>query len=108
MGMASSTLINKVFGAAEYYKAWRWGVDIAFTAFGLLFLLSLPLILVPKQILGIFLTGDSRLVDSAVIPLQLTAISIMADSVAQVLTQSLLGTGSKKSDLFNLNRIRSG
>ncbi|WP_281647265.1 MATE family efflux transporter [Parendozoicomonas sp. Alg238-R29] len=97
IGMASTTLINHAIGAGNLHRAWRWGMDVSFAALAVMALLSLPLLLIPEQILKIFLAGNLSLVETGVIPLQLLAISIIADSASLVLTQSLLGTGSNRA-----------
>ncbi|MTI14291.1 MATE family efflux transporter [Sansalvadorimonas verongulae] len=97
MGLASTTLINHALGSGQHYRAWRWGMDVACTALALMTFLSLPLLLIPEAVLGLFLSQDALLVEAGKIPLQLTAISIIADSAALVLTQALLGTGCNRA-----------
>ena len=96
MGMASTTLINHSLGAGNHHRAWRWGMDVSFAALALMTLLSLPLLFFPEAVLGFFLPQNAQLATAGKVPLQLMAISVIADSSALVLTQSLLGTGCNR------------
>ncbi len=99
LGMAATTLINQALGAREVETAWRWGWDVALTAFGLLTLLSLPLLFFPEQVLGLFITTNDALIEQGVVPLQLLGLGVIIESIALVFTQALLGTGSNRQVL---------
>ena len=98
LGIAANTLVSQSLGAGQKDKAWRWGWDIVFVTSAVLLVLSIPLLTFPEVILGLFL-HDQSLVHSAVLPLQLTGLSIFLDAASLVLTQALLGAGANRTVL---------
>lgn len=98
LGMAANTLVSQSLGAKNYQDAWLWGWNTVQAATLLLGLLSLPLIIVPESVLGLFL-HDPELTKSARLPLRLTGIGLIVDATSLVLTQTLLGAGANKTVL---------
>lgn len=95
LGMAANTLVSRSLGAKQPEQAWRWGQDIMYTAAFMLFILSLPLILAPKQVLALFL-HDPNLLAMGAIPLQLTGLGLIFDAPSLVFIQALLGAGANR------------
>ena len=96
--MAATTLINHALGANNLQQASRWGWDVVCVSLALMCLLSAPLFFFPTQILTLFM-GQSPLVAEGITPLRLTALGMILDSAALVLTQALLGTGCNRTVL---------
>ena len=96
LGMASTTLVSHAIGAGDLQKACRWGRDVACVTTVGLALLSLPLWIIPGQIISLF-TSDTRMIAEGVLPLQLTALGIIAEATGLVLTQALLGAGASRT-----------
>ena len=71
---------------------------ILYIASFMLLVLSLPLILIPKQVLGLFLYDPELLVMGAA-PLQLTGLGLILDAPALVFIQALLGAGANRTVL---------
>lgn len=98
LGMAANTLVSQELGAKRPDMARLWGWSTVKVAILLLSILSLPLLLTPETVLGLFL-HDPELVNYARLPLQLTGLGIILDAASLVLTQTLLGAGANKTVL---------
>ena len=95
LGMASTSLVSHALGRNQPGEAQQWGWDVIKTALAIICLLSLPMWLVPDQILALFMT-DPQLIDQARLPLQITGLAICLDAATLVLTQALLGAGAHR------------
>ncbi len=95
LGMASTSLVSHALGRNRPTEAQQWGWDVIKTALGIICLLSLPMWLVPDQILALFMT-DPLLIQQAQLPLQITGLAICLDAASLVLTQALLGAGAHR------------
>lgn len=98
-GVASTTLVSQALGEQKPKKALQYGWDVIAVALSSIAILSIPLLAVPELILQIFLQSP-QVVESATLPLQLTALAIILDAAAIVLAQSLLGVGDSRSVLI--------
>lgn len=98
LGMAANTLVSRSLGARQPEQAWRWGQDVMYVASFMLLVLSLPLILFPKQVLGLFLYDPELLVMGST-PLQLTGLGLALDAPGLVFIQALLGAGANRTVL---------
>mgnify|MGYP000362336497 CR=1 FL=1 len=96
LGIASTTLVSRELGLNKTNDAAQWGWDICKLAFIAMMLLSLPMWIIPDQVLAIFLQ-DTDTIAQARLPLQLTGIAICLDAAAIVLTQALLGAGANRT-----------
>ncbi|MGB0203866.1 MAG: MATE family efflux transporter [Neptuniibacter sp.] len=98
-GVASTTLVSHALGEQNPAKALQYGWDVIVVAMGGISLLSIPLLIAPEFILNIFLQTQP-VIETAILPLQLTAIAIILDAAAIVLAQSLLGVGDGRNVLI--------
>ncbi|MBD3894376.1 MATE family efflux transporter [Halomonas sp. ML-15] len=96
LGMAAMSLVGQAMGRDAHRDAHRWGWDVVKVAWACLALLALPMILMPEQVLGLFLHSES-LIGMGRLPLQLTALMIVLDAAALVLGQALLGAGANRT-----------
>lgn len=96
LGMAAMSLVGQALGRDAYHDAHRWGWDVVWVAWGCLALLAIPMLLMPEQVLGLFL-HDAALIEMGRVPLQLTALMIVLDAAALVLSQALLGAGANRT-----------
>ena len=94
-GMAANTLVNHRLGANKFAQAWLTGNQVLHLTTMILIVLSIPMLLMPKLILALFLE-QSELIEMAVTPLRVTIIAIILDVPALVFTQVLLGCGAKQ------------
>jgi len=94
-GVAAMSLVSRALGEKQTVLAQNWGWAVAKTALITLCLISLPMWLLPDQVLGMFFS-DPALITLAHTPLQLTALAICVDAVAIVLGQALLGAGENR------------
>ena len=96
LGMAATTLVSHALGQNDQDQACRWGWDTAKVATVIVILLSLPLWLLPEQILGIFIS-EPDLIEQALWPLRITCLAICIDVAAIVFTQAMLGAGANRT-----------
>ncbi|WP_338015149.1 MATE family efflux transporter [Alloalcanivorax marinus] len=96
LGLAAASLVGQALGRGDPDDAYRWGWDVTRVAIVLLFLLALPMWLIPDQVLGLFLK-QPELVELGRLPLMITGLAICLDGVAIVFTQALLGAGAARS-----------
>ncbi|MCL6414593.1 MATE family efflux transporter [Aestuariirhabdus sp. Z084] len=95
LGMAATTLVSRALGENQPEDAYRWGWDVVRLAVVVLLLLGIPFWLFPDAILSLFLANEaSRAIGH--LPLQLTALGMVLDATAIVLTQALLGAGANR------------
>ncbi len=95
LGMAATTLVSKSLGSDKPEEAYRWGWDVVKFAVVALLVMGSPFWLFPDAILSIFLYNESAR-ELGILPLQLTAASMVIDATAIVLTQALLGAGANR------------
>lgn len=98
LGVAATSLVSHSLGEDKPDEACQWGWDAIKTSTMLVALLSLPLLLTPEAVLGIFIHSDT-LLQEAVMPLRIAALAICIDSAAIVLAQALLGAGANRTVL---------
>ena len=55
LGLSAASLVGQALGRRDADDAYRWGWDVTRLAVSLLFVLALPMWLVPDLILGLFL-----------------------------------------------------
>lgn len=95
LGMASTSLVGKALGEGKEAEARQWGTDVVKVAVLMLSLIALPLLFFPKEILSLFIIENSGIEYGAPL-LQLTALMVIIDAAAIVLTQALLGAGASR------------
>ena len=96
LGLSAASLVGQALGRRDADDAYRWGWDVTRLAVSLLFVLALPMWLVPDLILGLFLK-QPELVELGRAPLMITGLAICLDGVAIIFTQALLGAGAARS-----------
>ena len=94
-GLAAATLAGQALGRNDPVDAHRWAWDVCRVACVLLGLIGLPMILVPRLILAIFLP-DPALAELGVRPLQLIGAGILIDGIGLVLMHALFGVGASR------------
>jgi len=94
-GMSSATLVGQAIGRKQIDDAYQWAWDASKIAMLAISLISLPMLLAPDLLLGIFL-HEKEVVDIARVPLQLVGIAIIIDAVNLVLMSSLQGAGATR------------
>lgn len=94
-GMSSATLVGQALGRKNISDAYQWGWDTAKIAMLAISLISIPMLFIPEQLLGIFL-HEPTVIEIAKVPLQLVAIAIVIDAVNLVLMSSLQGAGATR------------
>lgn len=95
MGIAASTLVSQALGRGDHQDAYRWGMDVLKLGVLGLFLLGLPMWVVPDGVLTLFV-HDSATVDLARLPMRISGLSIAVEAVGLVLMNSLLGAGDHR------------
>lgn len=95
-GMAAMSLVGEALGRDNPDTAHRWGWDVVRLTWLCLAALSLPMLVFPHQVLGLFL-HQPEMIEMGVEPLRLTALMIVVDAAALVFTQALLGAGAQRT-----------
>lgn len=94
LGMAATTLVSQALGREQPEDAYRWGWDTVKLTAILMAGLGMPLWLAPEFILHWFLPDE--LVATGTLPLRMTGLIAVFQSVGIVLSQSLLGAGKAR------------
>lgn len=95
LGMAATSLVGRSLGQKDNLAAQQWGADVAKIAVLLLLLIALPLSTLAEEILSLFLIEEEA-IQLGILPLRLTALMMVIDASAIVLTQALLGAGASR------------
>lgn len=94
-GLAAATLAGQALGRLDAVDAHRWAWDVFKVASILLGLIGLPMILLPRLILAIFVPSEA-LIDLGERPLQLIGAGILIDGLGLVLMHALFGVGAAR------------
>lgn len=94
-GLAAATLAAQALGRCDAVDAHRWAWDVCKVAAVLLTLIGLPMLLIPRSILALFLP-DPALVELGTFPLRLIGAGILIDGTGLILMQALFGVGASK------------
>lgn len=92
-GIAAATLASQSLGRKQPQDAYAWGWDVCRVGGIALLLLGLLMLVLSRQVLGLFLT-DPALVELGLWPLRLVGVGICVDGVGLILMQALLGVGA--------------
>lgn len=98
-GLAAGTLAGQSLGRKDADDAQRWAWDVIRIGCLWLALLGLPMCVVPRLLLGVFL-DEAALVELGKIPLQLFGVGLIIDGAGIILMQALLGVGASRSVMF--------
>lgn len=95
LGMAATSLVSQALGRNEPEDAHRWGVNITLVGMAFLWVIALPLMLVPEWVLSLFF-HEPELVELGRLPVRITGLFIGLDACGIILSQALLGAGASK------------
>ncbi|MGF1465562.1 MAG: MATE family efflux transporter [Sandaracinaceae bacterium] len=98
-GLAAASLVGQGLGARDVSGARRWGWDVVRTAVPLVALITVPGLVLPDLVLGVFLHDPDTLA-LARAPLRLLAVTLPIDAVGTVLMNALLGSGDSRRVLI--------
>jgi putative MATE family efflux protein len=94
-GLAAATLAGQALGRGDAGDAHRWAWDVFKVAAILLTAIGLPMLLIPRTILQLFL-ADPTLIELGVLPLRLIGVGILIDGLGLILMQALFGVGASR------------
>ncbi len=97
-GISAATLVGQALGQKEPEDAHRWAWETVRIAMAVVFLISLPMILIPEILLGAFL-HEPEPIAIGVTPLRLVGVGIMVDALGLVLMNALQGAGATKTTM---------
>lgn len=92
LGLAASTLVGQALGRGDEADAKRWGWDVTRVGIVGLFVLGIPMWLVPDLVLGVFL-HDPDTLDLARLPMMLVGALMAIEAVGLITMHGLLGAG---------------
>lgn len=95
LGIACASLVGQALGRGEADDARRWGWDVVKLGAVIMALIGLPMMLLPRPILSVFLT-DPAIIELARPPLMLVGATISMEAVSMVLLSGLQGAGAAK------------
>lgn len=98
-GLAAASLAGQALGRGNPQDAKQWGWDVTKIAVLVVGALSIPAVLVPELMLGVFIRDPSTLT-LATNPLRLVGAFLFLDAVGMVLMNALMGVGDTKSVMF--------
>ncbi len=94
-GLAAATLAGQALGRCDPGDAHRWAWDVCKVASLLLAAIGLPMLLLPRAILGLFVQ-DPGLIELGIFPLRLIGGGIIIDGTGLVLMHALFGVGAAR------------
>lgn len=92
MGLAAATLVGQALGRGDPDDAAAWGWDVTRVAVTVLFVLGMPMWLIPELVLAIFL-HDPETLELAMLPMRLVGLLMAVEAVLMVTMHALLGAG---------------
>lgn len=95
MGQAAATLVGQSLGRGEPDQAAQWGWDTAKAGFVILFVVGLPMLLIPDLVTGLFIINPDT-VALARTPMRLSGVLVAVFAVNFAMMYSLLGAGAAK------------
>ncbi len=98
-GLAAASLAGQALGRGDPDDAMQWGWDVTKIAIFVVAALSLPAVLFPEAILGVFIHQPDTLA-IAKTPLRLVCGLLFIDIVGMVLMNALMGAGDTKRVMF--------
>lgn len=91
-GLAAATLVGQALGRQDPADAKQWGWDVTRLAMVAVAILSVPAVIVPQVMLGLFI-HDPATLQIASPALRLVAAGLFVDVVGLVLMNALIGAG---------------
>lgn len=98
-GLAAASLAGQALGRGDPEDAKQWGWDVVKIAVVVVAVASLPVVLLPKVLLGIFIHDPDTLA-LATNPLRLAAGFLFIDAAGMVLMNALTGAGDTKRVMY--------
>jgi multidrug resistance protein, MATE family len=95
LGIACASMVGQALGRGDLDDAKAWGWDVVKIGVVVMGVIGLPMIVVPSQILSIFLT-DEAVIALARPPLILVGTTIWFEAVAMILLSGLQGAGAAR------------
>jgi len=94
--IAGATMVGHTLGKKEPERAKLWGWDALKMGSFTMALLGLPMWLMPRFILGFFITDDPTTLDFAVVPMIVSGASLVVNGCRNIFIQLLNGAGDQK------------
>lgn len=98
-GMASATLIGQALGRKDSDDAYQWAFDTFKIGLTFLTLIGIPMWLVPRTILNLFI-HDPVTLEITILPLKILGLTVVAEAGVMVFMHSLLGAGDTKRVMY--------
>lgn len=95
-GLTAASLVGQALGRKDLEDAKAWGWDVSKVAMAVVGVLSIPALLFPELLLGIFI-HEPQTLEMARWPLRIVALTITLDTLGMVLMNALLGAGDSKT-----------
>jgi putative MATE family efflux protein len=97
-GISAATLVGQALGQNQPDDAHRWAWETVRIAMIAVFIIGLPMIVIPEKLLAIFL-HEPEPIAVGITPLRLVGIGILVDALGLVLMNALQGAGATKTTM---------
>lgn len=99
LGMAGATLVGQALGRKEKEDAKHWGWDTVKVGGMVMFVLGLPMVLLPRLVARVFV-DDPATAEMAVVPLVIVGATMTVNGCTWLIIQLLNGNGDNKYVMF--------
>jgi len=96
LGLAAASLVGQALGRRDVDDAERWGWDVVKVGTVILVCLSVPMIAMPRWIVGAFFPEAPDAIEVAATPLRLAGASMAVEAMGIILINSIMGAGATK------------
>lgn len=96
LGLAAASLVGQALGRGDVEDAERWGWEVARIGAVIMFVLGLPMALVPELLLTPFFAEEPEALELASLPLRLSGLTIGIEALLMVLLNAMLGAGATR------------
>jgi putative MATE family efflux protein len=96
LGLSAASLVGQALGRRDVDDAERWGWDVVKVGSLIMVALSLPMLVLPEQILMAFFPDDPEPVAVAIAPLRIAGASMAIEAIGIILINSITGAGATK------------
>lgn len=99
LGLAAAALVGEALGQGKAGAAYQWGFDVVKVGLVFMFMVGLPMWLIPQKLLSLFIINPETL-NLSVAPLRLIGITIPLEALNLIFMNALLGAGDARRVMF--------
>jgi len=96
LGLASASLVGQALGRSDVDDAESWGWDVVKVGMGIMLALSVPMMVMPRWIVGAFFPEAPDAIAVAATPLRIAGATMVVEAMGTILLNSMMGAGATK------------